>query len=660
MISSVGAANRSCIILRSRSALSQASTIFFVPHPKPFRDSLHSSQDGYADGVAKDAKLAFFDIEDLETGYIITPSTASGLFNPGYEAGARLHSASWGTDTNYYTDEDYNFDSYLYANEDFLLLVAAGNSGDGDTLNTAGSPANAKNIVAVGATESTGKDIEFGQLGYEYLASFSSRGPTADGRIKPDVVAPGHHILSASAEPDMVGECDSPSYPQAPACTWNAPANTTCVDDVVDGVRFLAGTSMATPVTAGAAALIRQYFTDGYYPTGSKVSGNAISPSRSLVKAVLMNSGRGLTGVSAGSGSQSSRSSELFDNHQGFGRVTLADTLSLSGSGLSTFVVNNEALNRNSNVNYEFTISSCSATSDFSVTLVWTDPTGNPNSILTETGQVTIDGATYSFPYCANCLVNDMDLKVTKSPGTVYYPNGGSSKDSKNTAERVVIKNVSPGDIFTVNVRASNIYSSSQKFSLVASGCFSEQSFPDVTPSPTTPMTPAPTREPTTPSPTSTSAPTMAPITGEFCEVWIPYKNLRLLSMGSNHPGETMFDDADVALAFRETVSEIAGAECVDESWICYYTTEAAGTQVNVGSGLRMRNLQTTPDNELEVVEVDFTVSARLEGSTACGDDDEEGALVLQISTRIIISLTDGTFQAKVRVGERSGQTMNP
>jgi len=47
----------------------------------------------------------------------------------------------------------------------------------------------------------------------DQLADFSSRGPTADGRRKPDVVAPGMGILSAAARNGQTGECDGAQSP---------------------------------------------------------------------------------------------------------------------------------------------------------------------------------------------------------------------------------------------------------------------------------------------------------------------------------------------------------------------------------------------------------------------------------------------------------------
>ena len=90
------------------------------------------------------------------------------------------------------------------------MVFAAGNCGDAttdDLINrcsvldegegTVLSPAQGKNVVAVGASESagvSGKDLDT-------VSSFSSKGPTIDGRIKPDVLAPGDPNWSAYADP---------------------------------------------------------------------------------------------------------------------------------------------------------------------------------------------------------------------------------------------------------------------------------------------------------------------------------------------------------------------------------------------------------------------------------------------------------------------------
>jgi hypothetical protein len=98
-------------------------------------------------------------------------------------------------------------DQYTHdVNDDFLILVAAGNAGSDS--GSIGTPATAKNILSVGAGGNTATAYsEYGvPQSYRYLSGqvvdFSSRGPTADGRIKPDVVCPGHYIMSASSDGD--------------------------------------------------------------------------------------------------------------------------------------------------------------------------------------------------------------------------------------------------------------------------------------------------------------------------------------------------------------------------------------------------------------------------------------------------------------------------
>ena len=208
---------------------------------------------GMAEGVAPGAKIAFADIGDQQGGLSLPlDKQLLGVGRPH----AKIHSASWGSELSFYTTQAYNFDQYMYENDDFLIMVAAGNSGHDDTPYTVGSPATAKNIIAVGAHHNTGSSTPKHGLGPSYIADFSSRGPTSDGRTKPDLLAPGKAVLSAGAQPDEFGECDPGKVPSA--------------NGKSDGVLSLQGTSMATPVVSGTAAIIRQYFAQGYYPTGIK------------------------------------------------------------------------------------------------------------------------------------------------------------------------------------------------------------------------------------------------------------------------------------------------------------------------------------------------------------------------------------------------------
>ena len=136
--------------------------------------------------------------------------------------------------------------------------------------------------------------------------AFSSRGPTLDGRIKPDVVAPGTFILSTR------------STRLAPNnFAWGAyPAN--------HAYFHMGGTSMATPLVAGCLALIRQHL---------RATWAIASPSAALLKAVLIAGSVRLPGQ-VPSGVQ-------LDPAQGFGRVDLDRSLrrmkiAAEGAGLQT------------------------------------------------------------------------------------------------------------------------------------------------------------------------------------------------------------------------------------------------------------------------------------------------------------------------------------
>ncbi len=113
-----------------------------------------------------------------------------------------------------------------------IVCIAAGNAGPGSS--TVGSPGCAKKVITIGASDDR-----------DNIAWFSSRGPTLDKRVKPDIVLPGVDIIAARAKDTAMGTVIDEHHTQA------------------------SGTSMATPHCAGVAALLKAKYPD-ITPQGAK------------------------------------------------------------------------------------------------------------------------------------------------------------------------------------------------------------------------------------------------------------------------------------------------------------------------------------------------------------------------------------------------------
>lgn len=324
------------------------------------------------------------------------PAKLGDLFEKAYLDGARIHTNSWGAARTFgvYDNFAVQVDEWTHNNPDMLVLFAAGNSGadkDRDGRidpGTMASPGTAKNVLTVGASEnnvSTGgiqvpisklraaqDEWPVNPIHSDYvsnnengLAMFSSRGPTLDGRTKPDIVAPGTNILSARAQTKSAGEL------------WGAYNQ----DYVWSG-----GTSMATPLTAGAVAIARQVLTE-------KIG--IANPSAALLKAAMLHTAVDIYPGQFGEVGKA-QGQELLSRRPtsdaGYGRVDLANIANL---GMPTKIVDNrEGVAQGSEVSYEFSLP---APGSLYANLVWTDAPGSANA--------------------AQALVNDLDLILTMPGG---------------------------------------------------------------------------------------------------------------------------------------------------------------------------------------------------------------------------------------------------
>ncbi|MFQ5883860.1 MAG: S8 family serine peptidase [Thermoplasmata archaeon] len=390
------------------------------------------------DGLAKGAQIYLQDIGTVckpEPGsrwddclrYI--PDDYQFLYGPAYDDGVRIHSNSWGTRDSTYDLEAMMTDKFMWNHPDMLVIFSNGNGGPAyppANRYDVGSPATAKSIVSAGAAGNarslTGRD-------QNDVAGYSSLGPTADGRLKPTVT--------------MVGEGYSSRSDGNPWSNGN-PMDTGWL-----------GTSYAAPAAAGASSMIRQYFVDGWYPTGVAVSANGFEPSAALMKGVLAISGQKITGSY-----RDSKGEQTWPNNsQGWGRPLLDKALYFSGDARELAVVEHkQGLLTGDEVEYKFFVN---AGEELKIQLVWTDYPGTL-------------GAT-------TALVNDLHLEVTAPTSAVYkgnvfsIPFGASESivgglfDSVNPIEGVRLSSPSTG-VWKVRIIGENVPNGPQPFALVVSG----------------------------------------------------------------------------------------------------------------------------------------------------------------------------------------------
>ncbi|MFB3882651.1 MAG: S8 family serine peptidase, partial [Armatimonadota bacterium] len=558
-------------------------------------------------GAAPEASLYFQSVLDYSGGLGGLPSDLGTLFGSAYDAGARIHTNSWGSVGNEaidlrgtYTTSSWQIDDYAWSHRDLAILFAAGNAGvdtspadgvvDLDSLTT---QATAKNCITIGASENYRADQvwTWSQVWPLFfpntpiaddrmadnaagIAAFSGRGPTDDGRIKPDLVAPGTWVISTrtgadsynigfesgelsawqnvvpgpgwqvsdvgagahsgryvlsngtpavSYAPNLTTRIYSPfldfsrygdsesaelsvwmkynlrgsdyilvyicgwdtgglfnyttkrydgstggewvsetfrvyrnqlGWPQSvyavlelntaagpvpPGyyCLWDDftwAANSTLWGVVDDDYVQSGGTSMATPLTAGGVALVRQHYTDDL----------GITPSSALLKATLIATADDLT---PGQYPGYQEVSERPDRSQGWGRVNLRDAIAPVPPAQVLYWDRSTGLGQGASDSVEVGVTDASV--PLRVALVWTDPPTATPAVVPQ-------------------LVNDLDLVVTDPSSGTHLAMGGVG-DHLNNVENVDLASPELG-VHTVTVIGHDVNGPDQPYALVIYG----------------------------------------------------------------------------------------------------------------------------------------------------------------------------------------------
>ncbi len=391
----------------------------------------------YGLGVAPGATLIGQRIFDGAGGYAAPPSFET-LTRDAKRAGADVGSNSWGDDTHgRYDVSAMEFDELVrdadaltLGDQPYILEFSAGNAGP--STQTIGSPAVAKNVIATGAANSDRRNLpveEFSiyNLGPDSMADFSSRGPCEDGRIKPDLIAPGSWIASLRSV-----------YANDENAWW----------PISDNYLYQGGTSQAGPHASGAAAVFVQFY---------RATHGGVTPSPALVKAALINAATDMDDmVDTG---------PVPNMDEGWGRLNLPALL----DGERDYDFLDQTVLLTNQAVFERRTLIGSADQPLKITLTYTDVPGNPAAVI--------------------ALVNDLDLEVIAPNGRVYRGNqfadgesvpGLDVSDTINNVEAVHLYAPVLGE-YLIRVRAARVVEDARKdtaavldqdFALVISGTF--------------------------------------------------------------------------------------------------------------------------------------------------------------------------------------------
>ncbi len=395
----------------------------------------------------------------------MSSAAASGLLISNHSYGTvsgwdyNSDSSRWEFNGRWNEKEDYRFglydydaqiqDSIAYNAPNYLIVAAAGNNrtssgpavgqtywrrnqngrfynagnrpdslSSNDSYGSIATDKNAKNILTVGAVY--GIPSAYNKKEDVIMSSFSSWGPTDDGRIKPDIVAQGVSVYSTLSSNDS-------SY------------------------GYQNGTSMASPGAAGSLLLLQELSQRFIVNGAPKILKSA------TVKGLAIHTANE-AGLYPGP-----------DYKFGWGLLNISEAAQV----LNTALVNNNSassphfvyennLANGASQSYSFT---ASGTQPVKATLVWTDVKGNASDLLNDPTPK---------------LVNDLDLKITEGNKTFYTwklnptsPDNQATKGINNidNIEKVEVDTSLVGKVYTVTVNhKGTLERGQQAYSLIISG----------------------------------------------------------------------------------------------------------------------------------------------------------------------------------------------
>jgi len=363
------------------------------------------------DGVAPDCRIYFvdegdgfgFDVFDLDFTALLDSVRLSDGVNPP----VRQVSGSFGTveSLSYYRLEESSVDAVCWNDKQFLVIWAAANERGPDY--NIGHPSGAKNALTVGAC---GNGTESDSIWYK-----SSRGPCRDERIKPDLLAPGVDVTTPDGR-----------TPQ--------------------GYVTVSGTSISAPAASGALMLLRQYFAEGWYPTGTPDSTHRITQlSSALMRAMAI------------AATDSNVGHEYMPNNAaGWGRLDVSTIMHFAddSNGLA-FLDETTGVATGQDITFQFDLS---GRAPIHVVLTWTDTAAAPGAAI--------------------AIVNDLDLELTSPDGNHYRGNqfyngwswvNPSGWDGRNVEEVCLVPHPLTGT-WTARVIGRNVYTALQPFAVAVRG----------------------------------------------------------------------------------------------------------------------------------------------------------------------------------------------